>query len=224
MASATLSRSEFDAACRAFAARDPAGGVAWAWVGETSDAPFGPRPGFLRSAALLVPPPREHAAASADATAETSADAECTDEAELADAPTRAHRLELHIAYSHTYSVPLLLLQGYDADGAPWTDSAVNAHLSGCCEGAPLPPGAVTQTMHPSLDVPYYCVHPCHTAERMGHLLSSGDGGGEPARLDHLSAWWAMMAPLVGGALGAASAAEWTASAGGQCRSAPPAL
>ena len=171
MASATLSRSEFDAACRAFAARDPAGGVAWAWVDETPDAPFGPRPGFLRSAALLVPPPREHAAASADATAETAADAECTDEAELADAPARAHRLELHVAYSHTYSVPLLLLQGYDADGAPWTDSAVNAHLSGCCKGAPLPPGAVTQTMHPSLDAPYYCVHPCHTAERMGHLL-----------------------------------------------------
>ena len=205
MASSTLSQPEFDAACQAFAARAPAAGVAWAWVDGTSDAPFGPRPGFLRSAALLVPPPHEHAAAGAPHDADAAADSAGADEAELADAPARAHRLELHIAYSHTYSVPLLLLQGYDADGAPWTDRAVHAHLSGCCagDGAALPPGAVTQAMHPSLDAPYYCVHPCHTAERMGHLLSASADGAAP-RLDYLWAWWAMMAPLVGGALSAA--------------------
>ena len=55
--------------------------------------------------------------------------------------------MELHIVYSPTYNVPMLLLQGYGPDGTPWQLDAVHAHLSAARERATdvLPADAVTQ-------------------------------------------------------------------------------
>jgi hypothetical protein len=109
----------------------------------------------------------------------------------------------MHITYSSTYSVPALLLQGYGADGTLWEADAVHAHLAVASAGAAdtFPPDAVTQMVHPSLDVPFFAIHPCRTADLMRCVLRVEDADA-PTRgagqLDYLTAWWVVIAPLVG--------------------------
>ena len=66
----------------------------------------------------------------------------------------------------------------------------MHAHVARC--GGP----AISQAEHPALGVPMHCVHPCRTAELMRDVL--GARGASAAPLDYVSAWWSVVAPLVG--------------------------
>ena len=145
---------------------------------------------------------------------------------DVCEAPTSPHTaphlLELHIMYSATYRMPMLALLGTSPSGVPWSAEDVHQYLSSCGDGR-LPPGFVTQVEHAALATPCFAVHPCRTADLMETLGSrrsleaslqapppsvsiEGVGNGAAAGgarsatevLDLLTAWWAVMAPLVG--------------------------
>lgn len=172
----------------------------WAWVDAASidGGPFGPpQTGYLKASplALLVP-----LAAATSAVSELDADDPSGD----APAAHQPQQLLLHIVHSDTYNVPVLLLQGYHADGSLWSPDTLRAHL-GAMPGVatPLTAANLTQMEHPALRTPFCCVDPCGTAALMGHVLSAS-AAGEMA-LDYLCAWWSVLAPLVG----ASNRAAW---------------
>ena len=66
----------------------------------------------------------------------------------------------------------------------------MHAHVARC--GGP----AISQAEHPALGVPMHCVHPCRTAELMRDVL--GARGASAAPLDYVTAWWSVVAQLVG--------------------------
>ena len=109
--------------------------------------------------------------------------------------------LELHIVHSESTAVPVLLLQGQQPDGSPWTPDELRAHLrrrDGADGGvATLSGNVVTQLEHPVLCVPSCCVDPCGDGDADEELLS-GAPEGDGRQLDYLSAWWSVLAPLVG--------------------------
>lgn len=187
-----ISASAFEELALGFAASDASRSPSWAWVPATDDGPLAPPVGFLRSASIPVPPPPAAGGLPSD---EALLDESLVDDDNAAAQPLPVQRLELHIVFSETYQVPVLLLQGYGEDGQPWRPDAVRAHLGRCAtagtEGLPL--DMVSQMEHPVLRVPFCCLHPCRTADLMARLLS-GDG----AKLDYLSAWWSVVAPHVG--------------------------
>jgi len=131
-------------------------------------------------------------------------------------APTKIERAAAKAGNDPSH-VPVLLLQGHHPGGAPWSPDALRAflasqrHLGAAHEQsegrlAPLSGSVVTQMEHPVLRIPCCCVDPCETAALMATVLgASVDGRGE--RLDYISAWWSILAPLVG----AASRSEWYA-------------
>ena len=209
-----ITATEFTALAKQFAAtsQSTAGRApSWAWIDAFDAAPpspFGPPPtGYLRASPLLVParecpePPLPMKAGDEDAL--STGDDDDGDDAALPSAGERPGRLELHIVHSESYRVPVLLLQGQHPDGAPWTPDELRAHLrrrdaSGV---TPLSGNVVSQLEHPVLCVPSCCVDPCETASLMKSLLSGGTPAPEEAdggRLDYLSAWWSVLAPLVG--------------------------
>ena len=231
-ARATLSAADFDTLGRAFAARSAAHTPSWAWVERPTDArdPFAkamPLPGYLRASPLLLPSTvhlgladDEHRGA--DDTSRSFATCEheemalltggeALEEPEYASscAVAPSARLELHIVHHSTYAVPMLLLQGYHADGAPWRPEELRAFLRTQQTGqAPLAASSVSLSDHPVLCTPWCCVDPCETATLMGELLSTtmalpppstvASDQPPPPALDYLSAWWSVIAPLVG--------------------------
>ena len=116
--------------------------------------------------------------------------------------PQTSSCLHLHIVYSDTYRVPVLLLQGRGADGSIWPPATLRTHLASLCDGTghgSLPESVVTQFEHPVLRLPFCCVDPCETAALMRLMMVADDHDSSPAhRLDYLSAWWSVMAPRVG--------------------------
>ena len=176
-----LSAEDWTRLAPAFAAASAHRRVSWAWVEPEARGGFAAGLGYLRSAAILVP---------ADSTEDAIAHPSEDDDPSCAAPATGSHRLELHAVHSATYGAPMLLLQGYDAAGAPWAPAAVHAHVARC--GGP----AISQAEHPALGVPMHCVHPCRTAELMRDVL--GARGASAAPLDYVSAWWSVVAPLVG--------------------------
>ena len=212
----SLSAASFTILGRQFAAHSATcGALTWAWIDAASidGGPFGSPPtGYLRASPLLLQTPeRGHDAAMAAAL--DNAD----DDPSLA-APilSQAPRLLLQIVHNTTYNVPVLLLQGYHAEGSLWSPDELRAHLTAIPGVAPpLTPSMITQMEHPALRTPFCCVDPCRTAMLMGHMLPPkgtaegtaegiAEGGGTPT-LDYLSAWWSVLAPLVG----ARSRAVW---------------
>ena len=179
---APLSADDWTRLAPEFAAASAHRRVSWAWVEPEARGGFAAGLGYLRSAAILVPA----ADSAADAIAHPSED----DDPSCAAPAASSHRLELHAVHSATYGAPMLLLQGYDAAGAPWAPAAVHAHVARC--GGP----AISQAEHPALGVPMHCVHPCRTAELMRDVL--GARGASAAPLDYVTAWWSVVAPLVG--------------------------
>ena len=176
-----LSADDWTRLAPEFAAASAHRRVSWAWVEPEARGGFAAGLGYLRSAAILVP---------ADSTEDAIAHPSEDDDPSCAAPATGSHRLELHAVHSATYGAPMLLLQGYDAAGAPWAPAAVHAHVARC--GGP----AISQAEHPALGVPMHCVHPCRTAELMRDVL--GARGASAAPLDYVTAWWSVVAPLVG--------------------------
>ena len=102
--------------------------------------------------------------------------------------------------HSESYRVPVLLLQGQQPDGSPWTLDELRAHLrrrDGADGGvATLSGSVVTQLEHPVLCkiVLRRSVRDGDADEEPIERRSEGDG----RQLDYLSAWWSVLAPLVG--------------------------
>ena len=126
----SLSAASFTILGRQFAAHSAAcGALTWAWIDAASidGGPFGSPPtGYLRASPLLLQTPeRGHDAAMAAAL--DNAD----DDPSLA-APilSQAPRLLLQIVHNTTYNVPVLLLQGYHAEGSLWSPDELRAHLT----------------------------------------------------------------------------------------------
>ena len=142
------SSSCFEAMALGFVDRPASHDPSWAWVPASDDRPLAPSVGFLRSASILVPPPvssdDRSPALSDDGLADEFID---EDDTAALRAPSCTHRLELHIVYSETYRVPVLLLQGYGDDGRPWRVEAVRVHLGRCARAGPasLPREMVSQ-------------------------------------------------------------------------------
>ena len=219
-----LSATDFTELGRRFAARSLNHEPSWAWVdgAAAGESLFAPPTGYLRASRLLLPPSStswasgmvvaDDSSAAAVVCADDDQDGEDSSAAPLAEASAR---LLLCIAHNGTYDVPVLLLQGYHADGSLWTPDVLREYMSAHERHgrAPIPPTALSQIDHPVTRVPCFCVDPCETAALMGHLLScaAADNACErqgdvfaPA-LDYLSAWWSVLAPLVG----APSHAAW---------------
>ena len=220
-----LEPDSFDTLARRFAADSAGRTPTWAFLAaEDEKGAFGAAPtGYLRASPLLVPEHaspakiQQYATISADALLGVAPTGEADDATTLPAAGTAA-RLELHIVHSATYRVPVLLLQGHHPDGAPWTPDELRAYLvaqqrhpeadGGGRRLAPLSGAVVTQLEHPVLRIPCCCVDPCETAALMAALLERPRDGADGARLDYLSAWWSVLAPLVG----AESRSAWYAN------------
>ena len=224
-----LTSAEFSTLGQRFATCSAGRSPSWAWINTDRDAcngPFCAPVGYLRSSPIMVPAhscPNEHAqlrrsAGNAEAAVLLGVEATCEgDDSTTISPDMAAGRLDLHIVHSESYRVPVLLLQGHHPGGAPWSPDALRAflasqrHLGAAHEQsegrlAPLSGSVVTQMEHPVLRIPCCCVDPCETAALMATVLgASVDGRGE--RLDYISAWWSILAPLVG----AASRSEWYA-------------
>lgn len=78
----------------------------------------------------------------------------------------------------------------------------------------------VTQDMHPVTDTPFYVLHPCRTAQRMGELAAadnSGDkAGGSVASAPYLLSWFCATVAAINLHMGpdefaAVSSAMWAA-------------
>ena len=238
----SLDSDEFVALARHFAAQSVQHTPSWAWVeAEPLRGAFagGPVPtGYLRSSPLLLPPKKEA----------SSADIKEICEDEIA-APAAPSRLELHIIHSAVYRVPVLLMHGHHPDGSLWSPDAVREHLvalamrhetqteeaggvdGGNGEGsgvAPLSAAQISQLEHPVLRVPFCCIDPCETATLMACLLAGPVQANAPApaevkrgldKLDYLSAWWSVLAPLVGAESRSAAALLSSRSNGSSCDS-----
>lgn len=209
MAPAHLRAAEFERLARDFAARFAASRpVAWAWVEAPScNGPFAlPPTGYLRSSPLMLaeslrPQLMLGTPVDVDGTVEAAGDV-TPDEFALPLQSLHEGRLELHIVHNASYGAPVLLLQGYSAEGVPWTvDDTRNYLHDGAGSGLGLSSEMVSQMEHPALGVPFCCLHPCRTPELMGELMGSTAVAGvgvDSAQLDYLTAWWAVLAPVVG--------------------------
>ncbi len=194
-AKAVLSAAEFECLGAEFAARSAGLSPTWAWNEHVEDDAFG-----RRLAGCLVASPLLIAAADDARESEQEEDPAVSSDAGAFEC-ARSARLLLHIVYSASYGVPVLLLQGYGADGMLWTPSELREHLlrRGTPGHAGVAPGLISQMEHPVLRTPFCCVDPCNTAALMADLLGGGGAVGAPVEtLDYLSAWWAVLAPLVG--------------------------
>jgi ubiquitin-like-conjugating enzyme ATG10 len=207
-----LTAEEFAVQAERFSASSAGLNPSWVWVAGGSDMPSRfatcPATGYLRASPLLVlaqdcPPSEARAAPSISVEAATGDE----DDAAALSPLVQHGRLDLHIIHSTSYRVPVLLLQGHHPDGTPWTPDALRAHLAaqpqrlrGGAAVAPLSGSVISQLDHPVLRVPCCCVDPCETAALMATLLGASNGSGEDGAppLDYLSAWWSVVAPLVG--------------------------
>ena len=216
---ATLSSDDFVALGQRFAACSDQRTPSWAWIScGASDDAFSAPParGYLRASPLMLPsacvddaPPLDGeacgdgAAPSSETWCASSVIDGEDDPSVSASPPPSTARLELHVAHHRSYGVPVLLLQGYHADGTPWTPQTLRSYLEARSPPDPARPigTVVSQIEHPVLRTPWCCLDPCETAALMGQLLSLESAptpGAQGGRLDYLSAWWSIVAPLVG--------------------------
>ena len=221
-----LTTKGFVALGQRFAAFSEQRTPSWAWIScAGSDDPFSslPASGYLRASPLIFPSVGVNTAhpvrgnqAHGDGVSPSGepwcATDDDNDPSTSTKAPPSATRLELHIAHHRSYGVPVLLLQGYHADGTPWTPQTLRLYLEtrSDLERARPITTAISQIDHPVLCTPWCCIDPCETASLMGQLLSfeSPTTGTQVARLDYLSVWWSIVAPLVG----APNRASWFCS------------
>ena len=95
---------------------------------------------------------------------------------------------DYHIVYHVSFQVPCLFFVCYGSDGGI-VDAGRDA------AGLVIPrPGAVSQQMHPILQVPFWFVHPCDTAA----LLDKICGGMKLELNTYLETWLSLMGPFAG--------------------------
>lgn len=181
--SASLDAAAFTVLAERFADASRSRSPSWAFIcapiASNASLSFAPMPtGYLKASPVLLPslsPVNQPA---------VDEDDQMIDDDTVANPPPPC-RLELHIVHSDTYRVPVLLLQGYHANGALWTPDELRGYL---CEQAknrgldssgvlPLSVSQVSQMEHPILRMPVCCIDPCETASLMGCLLHQGGNG-----------------------------------------------
>ena len=195
---AHLEAHAFEELARGFAARSSSQPQSWAYLQPPESGPFGRATGYLRSSPLLL------LDSSLTLAMESASQSDDVDDGVLTDGIQLTSRVELHIVHSTTYRAPVLLLQGYAADGQLWTADQVHAHLIRSSPTSSIAASSVTQAEHPVLLVPFFSVHACRTADWMDALLHRVDGetslpnNSTYIQLDFLSGWWSVLAPLVG--------------------------
>jgi len=209
-----LTADEFEGLARSFAIQRSSEELSWAWVNPPHSASAFPPPvGYLASSQMAVRPPARLSQAAhpqGESVLIEELHSEPDDPALLPAPPTLTlDTLRLHIAFSQTYRTPVLILLGNSAADSwrAWGTSEASAYIQQCAGmsgGAQHPPNIVTQAEHPVLGGPCCILHPCNTAEVLAQMLDAsklereGKGQARSHALDMISAWWSLVAPLVG--------------------------
>ena len=109
-------------------------------------------------------------------------------EARVGDGRGCAVTTEYHILYHVSFQVPCLFFVCYGSDGG-MVDVEREA------TGLVIPrPGAVSQQMHPVLQVPFWFVHPCDTSAMLDKI-----GGGTKLQLNtYVETWLSLIGPFAG--------------------------
>lgn len=93
--------------------------------------------------------------------------------------------VDYHIVYHVSFQVPCLFFVSYGSDGS---DGGEHAGL------ALQRRGAVSQQMHPILQVPFWFVHPCDTTAMLDKI-----GGGKRLELStYIETWLSLLGPFAG--------------------------
>ncbi|KAI1792942.1 hypothetical protein LXA43DRAFT_918166 [Ganoderma leucocontextum] len=206
----TLSRSQFDQACKAYVdphpnarlseiKRNPSG---WVW----SEHPYIANLGYL-SRTVHLPPNAAHFADPDDGDSLVELVAE-DDDATL-DTSGELLTCKQCIVLSATFEVPTFYFTLHDASGSPLSleeimkSSLFRPHTLPSADGntfaVTLPESSfalLSQGDHPTLGTPSWYFHPCHTADVVGEILAE-IGAGREDGLRWLEAWFMVMGNIV---------------------------
>ncbi|KAJ3061166.1 hypothetical protein HDU98_002902 [Podochytrium sp. JEL0797] len=121
---------------------------------------------------------------------------------ESADTPfTNDATLELHIVYSPTYHVPLLLFNAWDRSGAviPYSEVIEASVFTGSQRDEFMGP-VIAQQDHPILCMPFHALHPCNTVKILMEMKDAsatcswtGDGV-----VHWITSWWSVVRLVFG--------------------------
>ncbi|XP_038069017.1 ubiquitin-like-conjugating enzyme ATG10 [Patiria miniata] len=113
-----------------------------------------------------------------------------------------ACRFDYHIVYNLSYSVPTLYFSACHQDGKilsldeVW--QSVPSHYQRRLQSERWT--FITQQEHPILGRPFYCLHPCHTADLMTAVLKATSQT-STSHSNYLVTWLSSVGPVVGLAL-----------------------
>lgn len=93
-----------------------------------------------------------------------------------------------HIIYSLSYSVPVLYFNVHHENGKLLTLDEIWNKIPKCYESETDKWNTLTQQEHPILGMPYFMVHPCHTADFMKNCSTA----------NYLISWLSIVGPLAG--------------------------
>ncbi|RPA90791.1 hypothetical protein L873DRAFT_382562 [Choiromyces venosus 120613-1] len=149
-----------------------------------------------------------------DSEGKVQSEEEAEDDESLPKARSKSTwKVEYHLHLSRTYQLPILYFnlyppsQSFSSSTAPATLTQVYEILTTATSRDTLRSvgvqGAISQTDHPTLGVPYYFVHPCGTAAAMGEWRRLGESGGVDAHEDfdaekYLAVWVGVVGGVVG--------------------------
>ena len=92
--------------------------------------------------------------------------------------------VDYHIVYHVSFQVPCLFFVSYGTDGGIVEDAGLVLQRR----------GAVSQQMHPILQVPFWFVHPCDTVAMLDKI-----GSGKKLELStYLETWLSLLGPFAG--------------------------
>jgi len=103
-------------------------------------------------------------------------------------------KVEYHVVYSESYSVPVLYVNAHHADGS----MVHHDELMKLCSSMHKDTitnhlwSTLSQTEHPFIGVPFYMLHPCNTSK----LMSSARP--EQSKRSYLIQWLSSIGPAVG--------------------------
>ncbi|KAI0049611.1 hypothetical protein FA95DRAFT_1537896 [Auriscalpium vulgare] len=218
LSSATLTRSQFQQACKAFIAKYSRSTSSdfiegrlhgWSWA----EHPTAPGFGFMSRLVLLS---WSDTASEPDLDAGEVGVAEVTDDA-ARSLPVSSEALTCYqtVVFSPTYQVPAFYFQIHDSKGSPLAlrevpkTSLLFGHAIPPCDTTSfgMTPQESTfpvlsQGEHPTLGTPSWYMHPCGMPSAMGGLaaeMTAEDAGGseEDATLRWLEAWFMVLGNLV---------------------------
>ncbi|XP_077967671.1 ubiquitin-like-conjugating enzyme ATG10 [Styela clava] len=106
---------------------------------------------------------------------------------------------ECHVIFSHSYSTPVLYFIVHNSNGKMLTLQEVWSECGNYNFNEKW--DFITQVEHPTLLMPYYQLHPCHTAEFMKPLQdmqSYSDKQKHFSNFNYVHAWLSIILPVIG--------------------------